>query len=472
MKNSYLKFIVLILFWIAILLSIGSAPSDILYFGDGFFKTLISLRIGIPIVVSSIIILYYIAINAKSDLFNYNNWYKLNFLHLFFIYIFFQLLGLFERNNKLEDLNLENTYLVILASGALTVLVLIKSLDIKKKLIIVSYFTLFIIFLSGLTLLVIHILNSDIYSSNYFSLYNSVPGNKQKFLNHELPRVTGISRTLAVLNIFIINIFFICYKKKQKYLIYFFSFFLGVIIFAFQSRGTIICFVASIFILLVFLKKITYIQKIKYFALFLIVPFILFESARLYSLSLVKNSNLDLDRLESFKNLDRLESIKNNEDSLTNFEMLLKKNRLISDNTTSGRLDLWRSALKKYNKEKIFGYGPQADRFLLLENVKKSYSNNVSNAYIYAFLCSGYFGLISFVLIVFKIFFLILKKIFFEKIFYTKNCHLEKFSILVIIFLLIRSIFENSFSVFGIDFILFTISTFILIEKKIVTKQK
>ena len=117
-------------------------------------------------------------------------------------------------------------------------------------------------------------------------------------------------------------------------------------------------------------------------------------------------------------------------------------------------------------KKKNFGYGPQADRLLLKENLKNSFSDNVSNAYIYSFLCGGYFGLISFLLLVMGIFILISKKIFKENLFEHNHMYIEKISVLFLIFFLIRSIFENSFAVFGIDFIMVIISTFILTYRR------
>ena len=44
--------------------------------------------------------------------------------------------------------------------------------------------------------------------------------------------------------------------------------------------------------------------------------------------------------------------------------------------------------------------------------------------------------------------------------------YIEKISVLFLIFFLIRSIFENSFAVFGIDFIMVIISTFILTYRR------
>ena len=138
-------------------------------------------------------------------------------------------------------------------------------------------------------------------------------------------------------------------------------------------------------------------------------------------------------------------------------------NRVFYDKSTSGRTSLWINAIENYDKKKIFGYGSQGDRFLLKGNIVKSYSNNVSNAFIYAFLSGGYFGLIFFFLFFLGISILIFKKIFKENLFNNNDNYTEKIAVLFIFFFIIRAFFENSFGVFGIDFIIVIISSFLLI---------
>jgi O-antigen ligase len=298
--------------------------------------------------------------------------------------------------------------------------------------------------MAGLILLFTHIKNSGFQHMNYFSLYNSVPPDKQIFINHELPRVTGISRTLSILNISLFCLFVFFKKNKYKYIFLTLNIVIGLIIFGFQSRGTILCYVSTITFFLLISKKINLTNKIKFFFIICIIPFILFESIRYLTLKTITPELPFKYKPESSMNI------------------LIEKNRLLQDKSSSGRYNLWAQAIQNYDKKKLFGYGPQADRFLLNENLKKSFSDNVSNAYIYAFLCGGYFGLISFLLLVVGILILISKKIFKENLFDHSHMYIEKISLLFLIFFLIRSIFENSFAVFGIDFIMVIISIFIL----------
>jgi O-antigen ligase len=135
------------------------------------------------------------------------------------------------------------------------------------------------------------------------------------------------------------------------------------------------------------------------------------------------------------------------------------KSRLFSDFKSSGRIDIWKESLKVFQKEKLFGYGPQGDRFLLKNSeIKNDFFTNSSNALIYSLLSGGYFGIsvmfLIYINIIFKIY-ICLKKI---KILDNFNKITLKLSICYIIFFLIRSLFENSFSLFSIDFMMFILS--------------
>lgn len=443
MTNFHLKFVFYAIIWISILLSIGVPPYDIFNFGNGFVNSFNSIRIGFPLLACVILITYYILFNfnkIKTEVFKK----KFIILFIFLSYFIFQVIGLVLKDYSIKILNLDNTYLVILGSGAIITLFLIDQIKSKNLIKNIMYLTLFTICLAGLVLLFVHIKNSGFQHTNYFSLYNSVPAEKQIFINHELPRVTGISRTLSILNISLFLLYFFFKNNKYKYIFLALNVFIGLIIFGFQSRGTILCYASTITFFLIISKKINLANKFKFFIIICIVPFILFESIRYLTLK---------------KITPKLSFEYESENSIN---ILIEKNRLLKDQSSSGRYNLWIQAIQNYDKKTLFGYGPQADRLLLKENLKNSYSDNVSNAYIYAFLCGGYFGFISFLLIVVGIFILILKKIFKENLFDQNNMYIDKISLLFLIFFLIRSIFENSFSVFGIDFIIVIVSIFIL----------
>ena len=447
MTDFSLKFILYAIIWISILLSIGVPPHDIFNFGDSFVDSFNSIRIGFPLLACLVLTAYYMLVNfnkKKTEIFKK----KFIILFLFLAYFIFQVTGLFLKNYSIKSLNLDNTYLIILGSGAIITLFLIDQTKSKKLIKNTIYLTLSVICLAGLVLLLTHIKNSSFQHTSYFSLYNSVPSGEQIFMNHELPRVTGISRTLSILNIILFCLYFFLKSNKYKYIFLALNILIGVIIFGFQSRGTILCYVSTIVFFLLISKKISLTNKIKFFIIICIIPFILFESMRYLTLT-IKTPELPF----KYKKEKAM-------------SILIEKNRLLQDQSSSGRYNLWVQAIQNYDKKKLFGYGPQADRFLLKENLKNSFSDNISNAYIYSFLCGGYFGLICFLLLIVGILTLILKKIFKENLFDHNNMRIEKISLLFLIFFLIRSIFENSFSVFGIDFIIVIISVFILTYRR------
>jgi len=116
----------------------------------------------------------------------------------------------------------------------------------------------------------------------------------------------------------------------------------------------------------------------------------------------------------------------------------------IEGNFTSDRFFDWKEMFEG-NKKEFWGLGPQADR--------NYYKKTASNGLMYSFVCAGYFGLFVFLILSIYSFYISIKKLLilrnlpsrFKEFFYPIIC----------LVFLIRSIFETSFAVFGIDFILF-----------------
>ena len=160
--------------------------------------------------------------------------------------------------------------------------------------------------------------------------------------------------------------------------------------------------------------------------------------------------------------------------STENQEKLRKhQERLTSNYSTSGRTEIWRNILLIAIEEKIIiGKGPQADRYLLTNYIDKNkkiinflvYENNASNAILYSYLCAGIFGLFAIIFIYANFIKIIYKNVFVKKNFF-KNNILHNFSIVTLSYLLIRSIFENSFSLFSVDFIFLILCYFIISER-------
>ena len=218
---------------------------------------------------------------------------------------------------------------------------------------------------------------------------------------------------------------------------------ISVIIIFFQSRGTLLCYFTSLAVLILFLQDTKKGFKLKNFLILVILPLILYFSFNTYI-----NKNLQ----------------SNNKTEI--------KNRIFLKNT-SGRIEVWNYSLKNYNYKKIFGYGPQGDRYLLKDDtpMTRKYGDNSSNNFIYTLL-SG--GIVSTLLLI--LFFYEILKIFIKNkklLFFNKNSMYLNFSILCIIFFSIRSLFENSFGLFSIDFLIMCLSVFFITSytKKIITNE-
>ena len=125
----------------------------------------------------------------------------------------------------------------------------------------------------------------------------------------------------------------------------------------------------------------------------------------------------------------------------------------------------------KIKKNILTGYGPQADRHFLYNKSKKDssilvegpFGGHASNGFIYSLVCSGILGLMVFTIINLIICFKIFKILFIFKLSNFNSMPFLTSSILIIIFLQFRILFENSFSVFGVDLLIF-LSAYLIIE--------
>jgi O-antigen ligase len=119
----------------------------------------------------------------------------------------------------------------------------------------------------------------------------------------------------------------------------------------------------------------------------------------------------------------------------------------------SGRFYLWGQAIKLIKANNyIYGYGPQADR--------KYIGENVSNTYLYMYLTAGIFGIISLFVIAAIHVYMLFYNIFIFKIFKQRHNSIEKISIFLILFIYSRTIIENTFAVFSIDMLIFLFANY------------
>ena len=117
---------------------------------------------------------------------------------------------------------------------------------------------------------------------------------------------------------------------------------------------------------------------------------------------------------------------------------------------SSGRFSDWEKAIKVIVRNPIKGHGAQSDRMFLN-------GQSVHNSILYALLSGGIFGGISIFLIYIYSIKILLNFYFFRgKI--DNHHHIMDVCALILSIILLRSLLETSFAVFGIDFLLFAVS--------------
>ena len=443
-NNRHKKLCALIIFtWISLWFSIDTNFEEIQGFKNSLASALNASRVFLVIFFFTLSISLTLFILIKKFSFKLNKNFNNNLLLILFVYFTLQIIGLYE--NSYKEFNLNNLYLTLLSIGTLNIFILVNLLELEKILKYLLYISILIVFLF-FSVVILSKMNNLLFNVHTSDLYSFIHPN-EIILGHEYPRITGLSRMLAVVNIALI----ICFNPKKNFLsLLLFTIILvfSTLIWGMQSRGTIICFFVSLIIIIFFLKNLKFYKALIFFFILTAIPIIIFESIRI---PLLKKKEINYN---NYKN-DNVQS-KDKENVQSKDKEL--EIRLLKTKHTSGRTDLWETAIKKYEKNKFFGYGPQADRFLLTNLYKpNSYGTNVSNGIIYAFLCSGYIAIIIFLFIYYKISYLIYN-FFYKKIYLRKLDISIKISIVLLVFFSIRSLIENSFSLFSIDFLLFLIS--------------
>ncbi len=448
--NIQEKFIILL--WLLLCASINVYPVNIFEIKSPL-DLVNSSRILLPIFLGLIlIVIFFLKFDFKKP-----NMYSFNFLNIFLLIFLTQSIGslLLERNS------LEDFYLLIFSFITILLFLLIENLELHKiykilLFIILIYISVAIVFLFQLKFetFKLYLLSGSLYGVFHPDI---------SYIGQSSLRASGFSRLVAVVSLFLIIFSENIKNNFYKFFIYSLNTILALIIWMFQSRGTILCYYSSVLIItLIYNFRNSLLYKVQTIFLTIFFP-IIFTFL-----------------LTSFYTLDTkiITKIENNPENKNNKEILTEKKideiiqnnkgtyRIINNFSSTGRINLWQSSINYYDKTKIFGYGSQADRIILNEinqiyfQNANPYGNNVSNGLVYSFLSGGYFALILFFLlyVINLIYGVKLLKIVLKQ----KIDPLIKFSSILIFFFSLRSIFENSYAVFGIDFLLIFIGISIL----------
>ena len=191
------------------------------------------------------------------------------------------------------------------------------------------------------------------------------------------------------------------------------------------------------------MKKKTPISLLKYLLIYFVLPALLV-------ISLMSKNVLNLYKCKNIqckKNVQEPARIP--EDILTSFKFAQERTRIFKYKKNAfgftGRIEDWKEIINKfdYKNNLFFGYGAQGDRYLI--------NQTASNGLLYTFVSSGITGVTFFLILTLTSGMQLLKYLFFSR----KKDLIGYFSFSIMIVFFIRSIVESSYSVFGIDLILF-----------------
>jgi hypothetical protein len=424
----------------------------------------------------------------KKNFFNYLNFFR--FIAPTFIIVLLSFFFTFNKNiNKLllyfffyaiwqiliftiqspSPLNYIVNYQLILNSISILLIFLLAdqyNVELEKKIlfILIVYISLISIFFYS------KLIFEFIDNKNLLYLYGTdtlFPESKN--FEQANPRVTGLARMFLLIFFFLFFYHLNISNKFVKIIFFLISFFLIMGIYATQTRGGAVGILIFVIFYLFFFKE-KLIKKILYILCLILIPMVTFEGIIYLKKDFHTTSNKS-SLSDTTLNTNTTSNKSSLSDTTLNTNNVIDS-RIAKNISSSGRIDIWKASFKIIKEKKIIlGKGPQADRLLLSEHQGKSilnnnvpiFDNNSSNALIYSFL-SG--GLISFVTLLI-VYFLILRQIFFYlfiKKAISKKYFLINFSLITLIFLTVRTVFENGYAVFGVDYLFCITCYFILIK--------
>jgi hypothetical protein len=428
--NKLKKILPFILFFI-FFLSINSEPWKINIFLDQIsIKDHINYFRGILPIISGFLILGYLILNKKI-------FERLDIIAIvFFLYFLLQLSGLLINFpiNQEDNFNYR-IYFLLLLLFSIFLFLYMKENYLNK--ILLSMIILILL----INLYFVSVSTYEFYTNKLPFYYLKIFQANTTILDSPSIRSTGLARINLVLFIFAI-----IYLEKIKN-----NYFIALIIInlllilLLQSRLNIYSFYFFLIFYLLFFKNLKTKERIKFFIIFSVIPLLIYHSIK-------------FDKSESTEGIKK--NIENN--IIFNSE----KHKTLY-NFSTGRILIWKDLLNKPKtlKQIAFGFGSQADRILTTPSFFSA-----SNAYVYILICSGILGLIIIISLIYYILVRIIKLIFINKIFSKNGNIFLKFSILIFIYFLFRSLVESSFAIYGIDYLFFVLSSKIILLNKFLGK--
>jgi len=406
MPNSNLK---LILFGCCFILSL--APIGLETDISWKISNLLNLfRLFIPILICLVLLIFY-----------YKKLMLKKFKDNFFIFIYFLIIFIATLLNLQNFKDINKLLLPFYCVNYIFLSLLTLNIHNPKKNFNKFIFLQFII-ITGLTTFTLLNFFYSFLNLNLPDFYNLKIENN--FYNQNS---NGLSRILLIISLFI---FFI--NKKNNYL-YFSCLIINTLIFLLQSK-LVIFFLFFLILGKILFEKTLIKKKTKQILYILAFPILISF--------FISTMNVN----EASTKMRFMQEIKGD---LVNMH-LNKKIDLKIFTGLKTRIDTWKEILNN-SKKPLIGYGSQADKNLT-KNLP-SHTQLASNSLIYSYACSGLLGVITLIIIYYNLLKLLCKVVIFNKI-KNKLNNLQIFYVVVLFFLIIRSIVENSFALWGIDFIL------------------
>lgn len=322
------------------------------------------------------------------------------------------------------------------------------------------------------------------------NLFTNPSYNLNIFGNNKTVNSNGLSRGLIIIFIFVF-IRLLANQKKISYFLIFSCFLLSYLIISNEGRLNFISLFIAI-ILILFLSSFSLKKKILIFSLIFLAPLItnIFIKNFIFKIGFDKKSILNIqfedivndlkkNRLFNLQGEIRGGSLKNETiNSIVNFNSSLNEkcaNIIKNDNEflnkinalTTGRVKKWQCVLKLQN-DFIFGNGPEHDRRILVPETKLDIlkqGQDVANGALYALISGGIVGICCYLLILFKYFRMCIQIIILKKKNYLINDLFFLSSFVTVGYIIGRSFFENGFSSYGIDFLIFVPCYIFIFEK-------
>ncbi|MBD1160077.1 O-antigen ligase family protein [Pelagibacterales bacterium SAG-MED14] len=392
------------------------------------------------------------------------------FILIFLLYFFSQIIGSLT-NEYYENIRLENYYLAFNSIIFLSSLNILKEYNFEKILFVFKIASL--ILSCYLTIYLGHsyikFLNTDyqIYMYGQKDFYNTA------ILGNTLPHVTGLARVVAFFLIYLFVSFYT--SKKNKKLKLFLLMLLFFFLWGLQSRSAILLITISLLIFIFLYNRTKIISSILLLVTLFLGAAFLWDQNYFLKSKIYLHLNNEIIIESTFKKNRFIQSIKRHKFLKNKSTSQKNKYHDVNDSPiTSGRSIIWKRIIDTYDTSKFFGYGVQGDRFILkkLNNQNTSYGSNASNSLLYAFSSGGYLSLITFILI--NLIFLkelITSYRLREKFKTNKERKFSQFISILILFIMGRSLIENSHAYFGIDFLLICISFYLLRSLNVIAQK-